>query len=159
MKEIKLTQNKFAIIDDEDFDRISKFKWSAHNRGRTFYAITNILINGRYKTQGMHRLIIEDNPLKSDIDHIDGNGLNNQKSNLRICTNRQNQMNTKPRKNCTSHYKGVSLHKTTNKWRSRITVEGKLIYFGLFDNEEYAARVYDDAAMKYFGEFARLNFP
>jgi len=158
MKEIKLTQNQFALVDDEDFEHLNQFKWCAHKRGNTFYAERSVPINGKYKTKAMHKFIMCDNPFKSDVDHRDGNGLNNQRGNLRFCTDQQNQMNAKPRKNCSSNYKGVSLHKPTNKWRARITIEGKLIYFGLFNSEEDAARIYDDAAIKYYGEFARLNF-
>ena len=107
----------------------------------------------------MHKFIMGENSKKPHTDHIDGNGLNNQRSNLRQCTNEENCMNRQPRKNCSSDYKGVQLNKLTNKWLAQIKVQGKNIYLGLFGIEEDAGIAYDTAAIKYFGEFSKLNFP
>jgi len=159
MKEIQLTQGKVAIVDDEDYQMVNQFKWYALKNGNTFYARRVVPVNGRQKTVHMHQFIIGDTPKKSDIDHKDGNGCNNQKLNLRICTHQENMMNQKkPDKNCTSIYKGVCWHKRDNKWQSRIQIDGKLIHIGYFMDESDAARAYDKAAKHHFKEFAYLNF-
>lgn len=159
MKEIKLTLGKIAYVDDEDYERVNQFKWYAREDGRTFYAERNVTVNGKRKHQSMHQFIMGETIGKPHIDHEDGNGLNNCQLNLRPCTARENQMNSHPRRGCSSKYKGVSWNKQYKKWRAYIKVDGKLIHLGIFDSEKYAARVYDIAAMKYFGEFAKLNFP
>jgi len=135
----------FAIVDDEDFERVNKYKWYI----RAGYALTKI--NGG--TIAMHNLIMESSP----IDHKDHNKLNNQKSNLRKCTQHQNTMNSRPRKNKSSEYKGVSWHTKAGKWQASISPNGKRIYLGLFETEIQAGRVYNENAKKYFGEFAYLN--
>ena len=93
------------------------------------------------------------------LDHINGRPADNRIANLRICDQRGNNGNRKPRKNGTSQFKGVSLHKKQGGWKAQITKWGKCNYLGYFKNERDAARTYDAAAKKYFGEFARLNFP
>jgi len=159
MKQIQLNLGKVALVDDEDYVRVSQFKWIAFTHGNTWYAARRVSVNGKWTTQKMHQLIIGDNPLKLDIDHIDGDGLNNQKSNLRLCTHRQNMMNRKPNKNSSSVYKGVVWHKSMCRWRALIRIEGKLTHLGLFIIEEDAAIAYDTSATENFGEFARINFP
>jgi len=158
MKEIQLTRGQVALIDDEDFDRANAFKWFALKGKNTFYAARSVPVNGKRNLQYMHKFIMGDNPLKLDIDHRDGDGLNDQKENLRLCTRSENQMNRGPNKNHSSVYKGVCWHKSTKKWIVHIQIDGKLIYLGLFNNDKYAAKAYDQAAKKYFGEFAYLNF-
>lgn len=106
----------------------------------------------------MHREILGLMPEDPDVDHRDGEGLNNRRSNLRLVTNSQNNMNSQCRWGALSKYKGVSWHKRREKWQGRIKLNGKEIYLGYFDNEKKAARAYDEAAKKHFGEFARLNF-
>lgn len=159
MKQIPLTKNKFAIIDDEDFENLSKYKWYANKHGRSYYVIRNKPIgNGKQKTEYIHNYILNC-PDGFEIDHKDGNGLNNQKSNLRISTHNQNIMNMKPHLNKLVEFKGVDLYKKNNKYRVRITINGKTIALGYFKDKIKAAETYDEKALELFGEFAHLNFP
>ena len=154
MKTIQLTQGFFALVDDTDWELVSRFKWQA-NRGRTtsaVYAMTTINKKGVL----MHRLILG---IKASIDHIDGNGLNNQRANLRACTNQQNQANRTKQAGARSIHKGVSFFKGTKKWTASISVNARKVHLGYFSNEIDAARAYDRKAVELSGEFARLNFP
>lgn len=155
MKEIKLTQGRFALIDDEDYELIAKHKWYAVNYHDHYYAVMEI----KGKQIKMHRLILNA-PNNTDIDHIDGDGLNNQKSNLRLCTASQNAMNAKKCVDGKSKYKGVWICKEGKKIRIRagIRINFKLINLGSFNTETQAAKAYDEAAKIHFGEFANLNF-
>ncbi len=158
MKLISLTQNKVAFIDDEDFDRLSKFKWHAKEWHNTWCAARNIpRANGKQTLIRMHWEILRP-PRGMDTDHKDHNGLNNQKSNLRIATRAENMRNMQKRKGCTSQYKGVCWHRRSAKWRAYITVKGRQISLGHFDSEEEAAFAYDMKAHELFGEFALTNF-
>jgi len=153
MKEIELTRGKKALVDDEDYDWLNAKKWYAEKFTHTYYARkreNNILIS-------MQNIILNvSSPLR--VDHIDGNGLNNQRSNLRIATHRQNMINIgKRRKNPTSKYKGVSFDKSRNKWTASMGVNYKCISLGRYNTEEEAAIAYNEAAKKTHGEFARLN--
>lgn len=96
-------------------------------------------------------------PKGMDTDHIDGNKLNNQKTNLRIATRTENARNQRPVRGGSSQYKGVGWHKAANKWRADIRINGELKYLGLFTDEIQAAKSYNEAATKYFGEFAQIN--
>lgn len=159
MKEIQLTQSKVALVDDEDFEYLNQFKWHARKCGNSFYARKNIgtIENANRGTHLMHRIIMNATDPQICVDHKDGNGLNNQKSNLRICNHQQNNMNQRHIQNGSSIYKGVCWHKEAKKWVSNIHFN-KMIYLGLFDNETEAAKAYDQKAIELFGEFARLNF-
>lgn len=156
MKTIKLTQGKYALIDDEDFERLNQVKWHSHEDKNTWYAARSEYINGRQKTIRMHRLIMNAPPDKQ-VDHRDGNGLNNQKGNLRYATNLQNTRNQKPLIGRSSKYKGVCWDKQHKKWMAYIMVNGKQTYLGYFDDEILAAQTYNLAAKMHFGEFAWLN--
>jgi hypothetical protein len=157
MKEIKLTQGKVAIVDDDDFDYLSQFKWCANKHGKTFYAERADYSHGKPKILYMHRVIIQ-TPSNMQVDHIDFNGLNNMKVNLRNCTHSQNIMNQRPNLNNSSKYKGVWWNKEKNKYHSQIRANQKRISIGYFTNEEDAAKAYDKIAKIYHGEFANLNF-
>jgi hypothetical protein len=156
MKEIPLTRGKIALIDDEDFEVVSQYKWSAMKHGRTFYARTNIPVSGhgkqKQRTLRMHQLLVG-----KGRDHEDGDGLNNQRKNLRIATHRQNGANSRRPKNNTSGYKGATFHKATSKWLAQIKVDYKNIYLGVYSTPEEAAAAYDEAAYEHFEEFAQLN--
>lgn len=151
MKKILLTKSKFALVDDRDFEFLNQWKWFYENHG---YAQRRVSKYGRML--GMHRVIM-DEPEDKQVDHIDGNGLNNQRSNLRVATKAENLMNRGKNKNNTSGYKGVSWHKGAGKWTVNIMSYGKSVYIGLYPELIAAARAYNRAALKYHGEFARLN--
>lgn len=154
MKEIKLTQNKIAIVDDEDYEKINQRKWY-YCRG---YALRNKwLAKYTHVIWRMHWEIMGKPRKGFEIDHKDGNKLNNQKSNLRICSHKENGMNRKVQNNNKSGYKGVHIHKLTGKWRAMISINNKSMHLGLFNNKEKAVKAYNDAAKKYYGEFAKLN--
>lgn len=166
VKEVKLTQNCVALVDDEDYDWLMKYKWHvAKYRGFCYAAYTlnrpskNTKSGQTSKKIFMHRLIL--NAKDGDIcDHIDGNTLNDQKYNLRIVTHTQNVTNSKKSsRRCSSRFKGVCWAKKSHKWWVVIEVNGKTVDLGYFIDEVEAAKNYDAAARKYFGEYARLNFP
>lgn len=159
MKQIKLTQGKVALVDDEDYEWLSQWKWRIRKGRNTFYADAHIdtTRKNRNKSFIMHRLIMKlDFDDKRQIDHINGNGLDNRKKNLRICTNQENSFNGL-KKNGLNKYKGVSWSKRMNKYRAYIKVNYKQKHLGSFDNEINAAIAYNNAAKKLHGEFAKLN--
>lgn len=160
MKEIPLTKGKVAIVDDEDYDMLCAMKWRATECVNTFYASASLpRCAGVQKTVKMHRLILGVTDPKIHCDHRDGNGLNNQKSNLRICTNGENQRNATLRTDNKTGFKGVCFYSRDNKFVSRIRIAGRSFYLGSYHTAEDAARAYDEAAKRLHGEFARLNFP
>ena len=154
-KIIELTWGKVAIVDAEDFDRLSSYKWCAVKGRRNWYAKT-LRLNGM--PLAMHRLILGAQK-GLVVDHRDHNGLNNRKTNLRLCTKRQNDHNRRPRAGKTSRYKGVYWNKGAKKFVAQIYIKGKKIWLGYFTDEIEAAKAYDKKAAELFGEFAYLNFP
>lgn len=146
------------MVDDEDYEWLNSFKWTALKDTTTYYAARMSSDSGPdRKTVRMHSLIII---TEHEIDHIDNNGLNNMRANLRVATRCQNQRNTRktslPK---SSLFKGVSRQKNRKKWRAGIKVNDSSIDLGSFAVEADAAKAYDDAAKYYFGDFAGLNFP
>lgn len=155
MKEIKLrgknSNGRYALVSDEDYESVSTCKWFVNNVGGLSYAVT-------YKNNSgilMHRFIL--NPHSSAIiDHKDRNPLNNQRDNLRLCTQSQNQKNRKPNINSSSAFKGIT--KTQQgKWRVRVTIDGVRTNFGTFSDEIEAVKMYDRVAKKYYGEYGYIN--
>lgn len=159
MKAIPLSHMQVAIVDDEDYDWLCQWKWYAlKTRRGVFYATRNTPIgDGRRRTVYMARVILEA-PAGIEVDHADGNGLNNTKGNLRLATRMQNGRNLRKRRNVyTSVYKGVSWSADKQKWRAVIFVNQRQVFLGRFTDELEAARAYNIAASGYFGEFAHLN--
>ena len=156
MKEIQLTQGKVALVDDEDYDFLMQWKWHVIKPNRNNYYVRRVVYYGKKRTSIlMHREII-----KCDgfiIDHISGNGLDNQKCNLRICKTEQNVLNRRKNINNLSGYKGVSWFKTHKKWRAQIQYKKIVYHLGVFEKRIDAAKAYNNAAQKYHGEFANLN--
>ena len=157
-KLLPLSKDKFALVDAEDFDRLNKFKWHVSKSSRTFYASRNKSRKTCRKEMYMHRLIINVTP-GMFVDHIDHNGLNNRRSNLRLCTPQQNARNHRPQLRRSSKYKGVSWRKDGKVFRALIWYNKKSVHLGYFKSEIDAAKAYDKKAKELFGEFAYLNFP
>lgn len=157
MKEITTKSNDIVYVDDEIYDYLSQFVWYTRKDRKTKYAIRFDTINGKKTSIQMHRDIMKLTDTRL-IDHIDGNRLNNQKDNLRICNNSENHMNRGKQRNNTSGYKGVTWHKKDKKWQAQIIKERKCYYLGSFVDPEDAARAYDKKAKELHGQFAKLNF-
>lgn len=154
-KEIKLTQGKVVLVDDDDFEYLNQFKWRFFVKG---YARRNSpFLLGKRTVILMHREIMQ-TPADKQTDHINLDGLDNRRANLRICTPSENKQNMEAQSNNKSGFKGVDWVERDGKWRASIRVNGKRIYLGHFDDPVVAACAYDAAAVKYFGEFARGNF-
>ena len=160
MKEIKLTKGFIALVDDEDFERVNQIKWQTQINKSNIYAMNRIKREDKTIKRYLHRFILklENTPRGTDVDHINHNGLDNRKENLRTCTQSQNNMNSIPQKNKKSIYKGVYFNRLNNKFITRIYINRKCVYHAFFSSENEAAKAYDIAAKKYYGEFAYLNF-
>lgn len=143
---LPVADGRLAIVDAADYDRASRVRWRGGN-GYIRGHLNGVDIQ-------LHRFILRYSG-KQEIDHINGSILDNRRSNLRICTRKQNRRNRRLSSANTSGYKGVSFIR--GRWRTTIGVDGKATYLGTFSTPEAAAHAYNEAAVKYFGEFARLN--
>jgi hypothetical protein len=151
VRRIPVGDNLFATVDAGDYRKLSKYKWYACGHGRTVYAVASV--GGKMVL--MHRLIMR--PRKGYVvDHIDGNGLNNRRCNLRACTPAQNRVNRRPRGGASGF---VGVKRIGNKWQAGIRYRGKFYYLGLFDDPVEAAKARDRKAYELHGEHAYLNFP
>lgn len=159
MKEIVLTKGYSALVDDEDFDYLNQWKWQATVRGRNVYACRKVkAIQPSKKRQiliYMHRQVA--GVIFEMVDHIDHNGLNNQRENLRVSDFSQSNSNKRSHSGSTSKYKGVSLIKTSGKWTAQICKDKKVRKLGNYETQEQAALAYNEAAIRLHGEFANLN--
>ena len=152
-KVIELTRNQSTIVDDEDFEKFNKFKWYC---AKLLYACRDVKRNKQRTALLLHREIMNA-PVDKHVDHINGNTLDNRKENLRLATKSTNGMNRGIPNNNTSGYKGVHFFKRNKNWQAYINFESKRVHLGYFDNKHDAARAYNEAAIKYHGEFAKLN--
>jgi hypothetical protein len=156
---VPLTKGQTAVVDESDAPLVQRFKWHAVlSNGRVWYAQTKMWLGGKRRTVMLHRFILSPPP-GLDVDHINNDGLDCRRSNLRVCTRRQNLANMRPRSDGTSRFKGVS--RLGRKWAAAISPygDGSMYHIGVFEDEADAAVAYDLAARLHFGEFARLNFP
>lgn len=160
---IKAADGTEIIVDAEDLPILTRYFWSVGKKrhGQTRYATTSVRLSGRRITFGMHRLLTGMSELH--VDHINGNGLDNRKSNLRLCTRSQNMANFKVNPGAVP-YRGVTYNNYNSPHRkvsyaARIRVNNERIYIGTYDDPIDAAKAYDEAAKKHFGPFAQLNFP
>ena len=161
-RRIPLTQGKYAIVDQQDYERLAKYKWHAARHGRSCYAQrgTGSAKSGKRKKHlvMMHREIMNVGEDKL-IDHKNHNGLDNRRANLRIATWEENCWNKRKTKaHGSPQYKGVMWDKRRGKWQAQIGYKGMKIFIGYFDNEKEAAMAYDTKAKELFGEYATLNF-
>jgi hypothetical protein len=158
MKEIPLTKGQVALVDDEDYERVSSRKWCAHYNPntRSFYATRRVYV-GNYKTQeiSMHRQLLNAGP-GQQVDHVNLNSLDNRRRNIRLCTPQQNACNRRHRRNAAIPYKGI-FENGAGRFTARIVIDGRRRSVGTFPSAEAAAEAYDVAARQHYGEFARLN--
>jgi len=160
MIQIPLTQGKVAIIDEADYSIVNKYKWHYMKCGREgkygYASAVTGYKNGHARSEKMHRLICGAEP-QQYVDHINGNCLDNRRSNLRICSIAENARNQHSRRGI-SKFKGVTWRRDINIWQARIRINYECIHLGFYKDESEAAKAYDKAAMLYFGEFANINF-
>jgi hypothetical protein len=155
-KQIQLTHGKVAIVDDEDFEYLNQWKWHFFNYAKRTTCFVKPGGKQGFKAVFMHKIIVPA-PIGFQVDHINGDKLDNRKSNLRICSISDNNKNVGKRSHNTSGFKGVYWHKGTGKWISYIRANGQRMHLGCFECKIQAAIAYNEAALKYHGKFANLN--
>jgi len=153
MRQIELSRGLFAVVDAEDYARVSTRNWYATRAGKYGFRVYSDTVKPRI---ALHRFILG-TPNHLEVDHKDGNGLNCTRSNMRECPHRLNQCSQRPQIGTSSIYKGVSWSKRSKKWHAYIKCQGKRTHLGFHVIQEDAARAYNKAALKLFGEYARLN--
>lgn len=152
MRKIPLTRGKYAVVDEVDYAILNMHKWYCFPGKKTFYA-TRVRGGGDNTLARMHRVIL-DAKEGQIVDHINGNGLDNRRSNLRFVTSRENALNRS--KSRGAIYKGVS--KVRDKYRARIRLPNNILHLGYFLCPKLAAKAYDRAALRHFGQYAKTNF-
>jgi hypothetical protein len=159
-RKIYLGEGEWTILEPRDYYRLRHFKWFLFGNKSNFYAVRSIKVGtGKTKMAYLHRDIL----MPSEglvVDHKNGDSLDNRRANLRLATRSQNSCNSRRDKSkASSRFRGVIFEKHSGLWLARIKCHGKQIGLGRFTNEIDAANAYDEAAKKYHGDFARLNFP
>lgn len=152
MKKIPLTKGKYALVDDGDFEWLNEHKWCVSHG----YAVRRLSKAEGFRVVFMHR-VIANTPENMKTDHINGDTLDNKRTNLRVCTQAQNVANRRKQPGTTSTYKGVSWQKYAKKWQAHISEKNRSKYLGLYADEAGAAKAYNVAAQELFGVFAKLN--
>lgn len=158
MAQITLHTGEVVLIDDADYPLVSQYNWHRSRQGRNIYAIAHVWKGGKRTTISMHRLIMGESALV--VDHINQDGFDNRRSNLRWATTQQNRRNGRPHK--ARRFKGVYLlhsGRYRKSWQAQLRVEGRIQSLGYYATEEEGARAYDAAVKRLYGEFANLNFP
>ncbi len=153
-----ITANLIVIVDSQDLHLLSDFRWDIQKAGKTFYLARKEKTGFRkYRKVYLHRMIANP-PIGYEVDHINRNGLDNTRDNLRVVTHRENMKNMRQHSDSNSRFRGVYLFKPTGKWQAQICNDHKRFHLGYFDSEIEAAKEYDRAAIRLHGEFANLNF-
>ena len=157
-KQISLTQGRVAIVDDEDYEELMRYKWHAHrDHSGAFYARRQApRVDGKQSAVQMHRQILGTQP-GDDVHHRNHATLDNRRANIQNCSRVQHHAGRRKLTGCSSRFKGVNWHKRDKKWEARIQYGGKRQFLGLFSNEADAARAYNVAALEHLGELALLN--
>lgn len=158
-KTIPLSQGLETFVDAEDFERFGHLRWCAATSGRTRYAQRSVKVNQRPTVVKLHRLIMGAQK-GQQVDHINGDGLDNRRCNLRVVDQRQNNYNqTRKKSGCTSRFRGVSRHTATNRWQVHMQTNTGRKHLGYFTDEEEAARAYDAAGFERDPVHFTPNFP
>jgi hypothetical protein len=158
-RRIYLGEGQWTIVEPADYYLFGDFKWYLSGRGINYYAARSTKAEkGGTKIVYLHREIMN-HPVGLLVDHKNSNTLDNRRTNLRLATKAENVHNSRKRANTSSRFIGVYCDKRCGRWTAQIVYQGKTISLGRFDSEIDAAHAYDEAAQKYRGEFARLNFP
>lgn len=154
MREIGMKCGKFAIVDDSDYEAVAALRWGFTDG----YAVHYVKKNGKVRPMLMHRFLLNP-PAGMQVDHINGNRLDNRRENLRLATTKQNCMNKAKRSDSRNRYRGCVYHPTykSRPWQAKMRIEGKSTSLGYYATEEEAALAFNNAAKKHHGEFAKLN--